>query len=399
MKMLKKVMAVLAVLLLVLGTMSIGVCAEGETYAIGITITADKKENLYPGDIVTFTVNISTNFRYVAMRWPVMYTLKAFEPVVANDGNGDADYGNVNGLGSTINNPDSYLESAEATTSEPFGTPYTKTNYGCLLIQWTGGTTGTGVINYYEPAGADCLTFQLRVKEGYVNNKGIGTVAIPTTSQAMDVFYLEGIRDPSDADTTFKLTPQTCTVTSAPETVSIIKEAAGIIPAEGTDTVIDVDGPHNYIYGFNTIATEGEELNETTIFKYVTLTGNATFQLIPAIPTEDPDETPVYSTGAKLKIYDANGKYLDEYTLVVFGDINGDAVVDGMDTTMLIDAFLFVEDWSYGDLKDNATFFSCDINADGMVGSDDLGPLMEEVGLVGYINQRYDADNFFIYYN
>ena len=120
MKMWKKVTAIAVVLLLVLSTMSIGVSAEGETGTIGITITADKTTNLYPGDIVTFTINISTNFRAFAMRWPVMYTLKAFEPVVANDGNGDADYGNVIGLG-TLEDTSSYLESGECPVNDPFG--------------------------------------------------------------------------------------------------------------------------------------------------------------------------------------------------------------------------------------------------------------------------------------
>ena len=62
MKMMKKVAAILFALLLVLSTVSLSVSAEGETGTIGITITADKTNNLYPGDIVTFTINISTNF-------------------------------------------------------------------------------------------------------------------------------------------------------------------------------------------------------------------------------------------------------------------------------------------------------------------------------------------------
>ncbi len=247
MKMLNKVTAVVVVLLLVLGTMSIGALASVDSGAIGITITADKTTNLYPGDIVTFTVNISTNFHYTGMRWPVMYTLKAFEPVVANDGNGDLDYGNVNPLGQLADEPDSYLESAEASTNDPFGTPYTKANYGCLLIQWTGATSGSSVTNYYAPSGEDCLTFQLRVKPGYTANKGVGTVAIPTTNQAKNVFYYEGVEFPNDATSTFFLTSATMTVTSAPCTVNIIKEAPGMLPKEGSPTVIDTESDTNYI--------------------------------------------------------------------------------------------------------------------------------------------------------
>ncbi len=391
MKLWKKVTAVLVVLLLVLGTMSIGVCATGETGSIGISIRADKTTNLYPGDIVTFTVNISTSFRSIGMRWPVMYTLKAFEPVTANDGYGDADYGNVTGYGA-LADPDSYLESGEANTNEPFGTPYTKANYGCLLIQWTGAVTGNSVINYYEPNGADCLTFQLRVKPGYTSNKGVATVAIPTTSQAMGMFYLEGITTPSDGNSTFYLTPQTCTVTSTPTTVTIIKEAAGLLPK--ADTVIDTDGEINYIYGLNGLVANGETIDEDTLSDYVTLTGNATCELI----TNSFD---MISTGAKLRLYDANGAFLSEYTFVVFGDINGDGVAELTDVDMLIDGYLGMQEWAWNpeDTKCNAMFFSCDINGDGRVESDDLGPLVEAMATFGYINQTHDPNDFFIYYN
>jgi hypothetical protein len=390
MKMLKKVTAVLVVLLLVLGTMSIGTSAAVDSGSVGITITADKTTNLYPGDIVTFTVNISTNFHYTGMRWPVMYTLKAFDPVIANDGNGDTDYGNVNGLGQLLA-ADSYLESAEAVTNDPFGTPYTKANYGCMLIQWTGATSGTSVTNFYAPNGEDCLTFQLRVKAGYTANKGVATVAIPTTNQAKSLFYYEGVEFPNNANSTFFLTSTTMTVTSTPCTVTIIKEAPGMLPKDGSPTVIDSDSGVNYIYGFNTIFAEYELIDEDTIFKYVTLTGNARLELIP-------NDMGMISTGATLRLYDASDLFLDEYTVVVFGDINGDCVMDLTDSNMLIDGYLYTEEWSWGDtVKDNATFFSCDVNGDGYVDSTDYGPLFEALLTRGYVNQTNDPENCFIY--
>ena len=398
MKMLKKVTAVLVVLLLVLGTMSIGVSAEGNRH-IGITITPDIDEDsyLYPGEIVTFTVNISTDFNYIAMRWPIMYTLKAFEPVLANDGYGDADYGNVIGIGDdTLANPDSYLESAEASTMEPFDDTYSRSNYGCLLVQWTGGTTGSGVTCYNEPYGADCFTFQLRVKSGYTANRGKGTVAIPTTPQAQSLFYFEGITNPADANTTFKLTSETCTVTSTPAIVNILKEQAGMVAKN--DTVIDTESGTNYIYGFNpAVNEENEAISASTLLRYVTLTGNATFELIPLIEVPEGID-PIISTGAKMRLYDARHRFIDEYTFIIFGDINGDGVFDMMDGSMLIDGYLYMEDWTMGDLKDNPTFFSCDINGDGEVASDDFGPLMEVIVNKGYINQTNDPDNFFEYF-
>ena len=220
MKMIKKVAAVLFALLLVLSTVSLSVSAEGETGQIGITITADKTSNLYPGDIVTFTINISTSFNYTAMRWPVMFTTKAFEPVI--NGEGDTSYGNVVGFG-PLDTADSYLESSMLKNdSEAFGGTYSKTNYSGILIQWTGGTTGTGMGYYYQPNGYDCITFQLRVKDGYTANRGVGTVAIPTTSQAKKVFYYQGITTPSDLTTLYKMNSETYTVTANVCKVNII---------------------------------------------------------------------------------------------------------------------------------------------------------------------------------
>lgn len=404
MKMLKKVTAVLAVLLLVLGTMSIGAVAAGETGTIGITIRADKTDYLYPGDIVTFTMNVSTNFNYIGMRWPVMYSLKAFEPVHANDGFGDADYGNVIG-NETLSDPNSYIESSEASTNEPFGSGYSKTNYGCLLIQWTGGASGNSVIYYNEPTGADCLTFQLRVKEGYTANGGVGTVVVPTTDQVKSLLYLDGITTPTNGDTTYHISLENLTFTSEPCQVHIIKEMAGL-DARG-DTVIDTTGPINYIYGLNAaVNQENEQLyTSSTIQRHTMATGNAKIELWsveevehPATFDDDPTTEKLISTGAKLKLYDASGKFLDEYTFVIFGDINGDGVLDGADSSLLTDGFLYMEEWSWGNVNDNALFFSCDINGDGVVMSDDVGPLVEAMGSKGYINQTHDPDNFFVYY-
>lgn len=392
MKMLNKVTAVLVVLLLVLGTMSIGASATVESGTIGITITADKEANLYPGDIVTFTVYLSTDFHYTGMRWPVMYTSKAFEPVIANDGNGDTDYGNVIGYGA-LTTTDSYLESAEATTNDPFGTPYTKANYGCILVQWTGGTYGGTVTNFYSTTAAKCFSFQLRVKSGYTANRGVATVAIPTTTQAKSMFYYEGVENPNSASTTFSLTSSTCTVNSEPKTVTVIKELPGMLPKDGSPTVIDTESEINYIYGFNSIFAEAELIDEDTIYKYVTLTGNATMELIP-------NDLGMISTGAAIRVYDAAGQFLNEYTVVVFGDINGDCVIDGSDSSMLTDGFLYMEEWSWCEsVKDNPTFFSCDINGDGRVESDDFGPFTEALEYRGYINQNNDPEDFFIYTN
>lgn len=387
MKFTKKVAAVLLALLLVMSTMSLGAYAEGETGTIGIKITADKTKNLYPGDIVTFTINIKNNFNYVCMRWPVMYTAKVFEPVIANDGNGDTDYGNVSGYGS-LSGVDSVLESGELpSTSEAFGGSYNKTNYKGILIQWTAGTSSSGIAYYNEPNGSDCIQFQLRVKEAPTATSA--TVIIPTTTQCKGFFYYQGITDPADVSTLYKMNATTCNVTSTGATLSVYKEPAGIKAKSGTDIVIDPDG---FIYGFTQAVRDYAEINPNTISTWIVSAGGATYTL-------EANEAGTYSTGSWLRVKDADGNKVQDYQIVVFGDINGDGSIDPMDSAELIIGYLNLEEWCEDiDPKANAKYLACDTNADGFVDSSDYGPLEVAMHMDGYINQGYDPSNPLTYF-
>ena len=388
MKIMKKVATVLLALLLVMSTMSLGAYAAGETGTIGITLTADKTKNLYPGDIVTFTINIKNNFNYVCMRWPVMFTAKVFEPVIANDGNGDTDYCNVSGYGS-LSGVDSVLESGELpSTSEAFGGTYNKTNYKGLLIQWTGGTSSSGIAYYHEENGSDCIQFQLRVKDAPTATSA--TVIIPTTTQCKGFFYYQAITDPADISTLYKMSSSTCTVTSTGASLSVFKESAGIKAKTGTDIVIDPDG---YIYGFTEAVRDFAEINPSTISNWITTTGGATVTL-------DLNSAGAYSTGAALHVKDADGNVVADYQIVIFGDINGDGVINPEDAADLIIGYLNLAEWSEEiEPKANAKFLSCDTNADGIVENSDYGPLEVAMRAEGYINQCYDPSNPLIYFS
>lgn len=386
MKTMKKVAAVVFALLLVLSTVSLGVSAEGDEDIgeIGITITADKTTNLYPGDIVTFTINISTKYKSTAMHWPVMYTTKAFEPVI--NGTGDTSYGNVIGYG-PLDATGSYLESGELpASSEAFGGTYSKTNYSGIQIQWTAGTNGNGLNYYYQPSesGFDCLTFQLRVKSGYTANRGVGTVAIPTTTQARNFFYYQGITNPSDPNTLYKWTSETCTVTANVCKVNIIKELAGIIPKAGSDTVIDTSHDINYIYGLTELITSSIDLDQSTLSRFVTLTGDASCVLTT-------NEAENYSTGSVLYVYDADGNEIDQYTIIVFGDVDGDGEIVPYDMALIITAISNGPEWSWDGLYDNATFLACDVNGDGNVFPEDCNILQRYQAGYGYPDQTHSG--------
>jgi hypothetical protein len=326
------------------------------------------------------------------MRWPVMFTTKAFEPVV--NGDGDTAYGNVRGFGK-IESAESYLESAELpTNSEAFGSPYTKANYSGILIQWTAGTSSAGLSYYNEPAGSNCLTFQLRVKSGYTANKGVGTVAIPTTTQAKKVFYYQGITTPGDLSTLYKMDSSTCTFTSNVCTVNIISAAPGIVAKNGTDIILDTDHDTNYIYGFTEVFTQDRMIETETLPQYITTTGNATYTL-------EANELGGYGTGAVIHVYDADGELVDDYMIVVFGDIDGNCMIDAYDMIMMLDGIGNVQDWACADeITDNATFFSCDITGDGVAFAEDytiLESFIEEVSIRMYPDQTYSGSGAVFY--
>ena len=87
-------------------------------------------------------------------------------------------------------------------------------------------------------------------------------------------------------------------------------------------------------------------------------------------------------TGAAIDVLNDEGEIVDSYTLVVFGDVNGDGLVDGQDSLLI---WMII--WS-GDDADKAIMLAADANKDGVVNETDV-ELVEQVGaLNATIEQR-----------
>ncbi len=82
-----------------------------------------------------------------------------------------------------------------------------------------------------------------------------------------------------------------------------------------------------------------------------------------------------FGTGTKIDVVNTAGEVVDTYTLVIFGDVNGDGVVDGQDSV-----FIWMIIWS-GDTTENAYTFAADVNKDGVINEVDV-QIVEEVGLL-----------------
>lgn len=93
----------------------------------------------------------------------------------------------------------------------------------------------------------------------------------------------------------------------------------------------------------------------------------------------------VVGTGTKLLLKDADGKVVEEYEVVIFGDANGDGVVDVMDTICL-DLYT-VYDASANYAKESAQWYALNLNADADVNANDAVLLDAYTNFEGTIDQ------------
>jgi len=140
-----------------------------------------------------------------------------------------------------------------------------------------------------------------------------------------------------------------------------------LIPMAGSTTVIDTD--NMAIYGLQEYLTESILRND-----YLDVEGDGFFTITPV-------KTGCYGTGTKITLYDnlAPTVPVETYTIVVFGDINGDSFVQAIDCTYADEENLMITNWSMeigfdGLANPNYDFYktmAADLNNDGIIDSTD----------------------------
>ncbi len=133
------------------------------------------------------------------------------------------------------------------------------------------------------------------------------------------------------------------------------------------DTNVTRDKSLGYIWGLD----EGF----TDINKYISIKeGTGTLEYIPA-------ECGV-GTGSILNIYDIYGELYETYTIIVFGDINGDANVDGQDAVLISCVINFTDKYS------EAQKFAADVDFDGLVTENDYKITADAAILLDFVFQN-----------
>lgn len=295
-----------------------------EAMSVGLALSA---ESANPGDIITVTISISNNYNATAMRWPVLYSKDFFEVV---DGSATAPIDSVvTTAGSTTYGDNSgFIPAAYADS------------HSAYVIQWRANAADGVMGAYNSGVAAECFTFQLKVLD---TASGSGTVFIPANSE---YFYDSAITDPADIilDNLYEATNLQVTVSDA-ATVSVASAAEPeLVATEGYSVrTIQFDGDDaTYLCGFDLGAYDNG-----VAFEDMFVVNNGSYTI-----------TGDWGTGAVVTVFDASGAEFASYTIIIFGDTNGDALIDNAD---IMNMKLFVS----GDLDPaGASYYAADLFAD-----------------------------------
>lgn len=143
-----------------------------------------------------------------------------------------------------------------------------------------------------------------------------------------------------------------------------------LVAAPGSTTVIDRD--NMVIYGLEEGLT-AKSLDEI----FLDYTGDGTMVIKPAT-----EGTSRYGTGAVVELYDnADGSLVETFHIVVFGDLNGDSYVNGIDVSIASDEAFWITDWSLEGSENYAAYklIAADLDHNGAVKTTDVNNIKNYV--------------------
>lgn len=351
----RKLAAFGAALLIMFGCLSVGAFAAGVpngNEAMHVTVKTDVA-SAYAGDFVTVSLNISNNYNATAMRFPVLFDSDVFEALQADL--------NVQKAGVMLTEVSGTLSGVVTTNPAVFPAGYSSDDYGAVLIQWVGAVEVGTFSCYNQPAGSDCITFRLKVKAGAT---GSASVFIPPEST---LFYYQAMNNPSDSDTMYNMNSATCAMTFTPAQFTVLEAAPGIAAVAGSGAVID--DTRSFIYGI------AEAL--ASLDNFVEPIGGATLEVVKSSGTS-------CGTGTQVRVV-FNAATVATYTVVLFGDLNGDANIDSSDADICVDYENFII--NLDPVEDAHTLFAGDVNGDGNMDSADAGVIIDYSNFLVGINQ------------
>lgn len=336
----KKILSV--ILSVILAVAVFGVCASAEGTANGdesMTVTVSTDKDVYaPGDEITVTVSLKTNFNMTAFRFPILFNSDVFE-IPNLIGLTALNTTKVKGtlLANSLNDGSASVDG------------YDSSEFSVVLVQWTAGITDStmGVLNL--PNGEQSFSFKVKAKTSAAGKEG--TFFIPSEYKG---FYNQAIQTPTDATTIYYIDDTKFTKNFVDKTVSVVGETVDLVPNAAYDSQAVIDKDRMFVYGFDVGMGTTAELKQKVV-----ASGSGTIKVV---YTEYG-----LGTGAKINVLSDN-TVVKSYTIIIFGDVNGDAVIDTNDSSDVLSAASGLKDY-----EDDCIIMAADLNGDGNIDTMDSG--------------------------
>jgi len=370
----KRIVAIAITISILISAMATSVFAFGGTAAgnekMDVTVSTDKT-SVNAGDVVKVSIKISNNYNAANMRWPVLFDNSVFELGTEAETAFTAAAALTPGTSGINMTVDTQSAIGAGVTSSSFEVA----DYNAVLIQWVAGSSsvnGTQTMNCFNSStSVECFTFNLKVKADLVGPEAIeGRIFIPSEATT---FYYMAMNSKTDATTIYTMNKETCLM-SFDDAVVTVKFLNPEIVALQDSVVIDYD--NGVIYGL------AEGLN--TLEGYVEVTDGYIEYTRFDPNTGEPITADVVGTGVFVTCMGNDGTKLGEFFIVIFGDYNGDGLVDSEDDTYFASIANFeIMDYFEADYL----FRACDVNGDGSVDAMDASDITSVVNYEAYVDQ------------
>ena len=148
-----------------------------------------------------------------------------------------------------------------------------------------------------------------------------------------------------------------------------------LVPKAGSTTVIDRDGltVDDYVDGESTWYVYGLEeiLKETTLREnFIDVTGDGRIEIVYRELANGKTFAPYTGTGTVINVYDnVTGELVESFTIIIFGDLNGDSFIQAIDASIAEDEVLMNTDWSdeYSDNYTEYMLIAADFDKNGVI--------------------------------
>lgn len=315
----KKAISVVLAVVMIAGLFAFGAFAADQNATIAVSASETQVE---VGATVTVTVAATTDYYAAATSVPVYYDTAAFELV-----------------------PDSVTPSTDLYGAGYTDTAINTTEAGCVMVAFIPKAGGTA----QQLNNTTLFTFQLTAKAN--------AQASPIATKADDQKTATNIGGKLYLGAYSTADVNTATVTAVGQEFSLTNTAVTIGSAAAPELVVTedttgyIDEARKYVYG----VMPGDEATA-----YFEATNGGTIEMVAN------DAGVTNGTGATLQLKGADGSVLDTYTLIIFGDVNGDATVDSADAVSVKRVSVLLATFD-----DAATAFAADYNGDATVDSAD----------------------------